>query len=90
MAIGKFGLVMVLENLAHRLQTPAHVETRTRDRPQTQGQPNLSVPRRFKQQLPTLPRVGDIQRVMSANSLRSLARPERFELPTPWFVGRFE
>ena len=23
-----------------------------------------------------------------ANSLRKLARPERFELPTPWFVGR--
>ena len=22
--------------------------------------------------------------------MREMARPERFELPTPWFVGRFE
>ena len=26
----------------------------------------------------------------SANSLSQMARPERFELPTSWFVGRFE
>jgi hypothetical protein len=24
----------------------------------------------------------------ASNSLKKLARPERFELPTPWFVGR--